>query len=302
MNIDSCCLMTVFTPTYNRAYILPQLYHSLLKQTTKQHFEWLVIDDGSTDETERLVKDWQEENKIDIQYHKVVNGGKPRAINKAVEWARSPFLFILDSDDYITEDAIEFIIDKCKLITDNAIFVGIGVLRGNKELMPKKETLFDEYVDATNLERSFYGLDVDCNEVYKVSILKQYPFKVWDGEIFTPESVVLNEMALDGYQLRWFNKVAVVSEYLQDGMTKGGWELMKNNPMGYAMLFNHRLKYLKSVRERVNSAIQMIAHSILGGNCRYLFCSNDKILTLFCLPIGFILAFRRYMQYQQKKV
>jgi len=298
-NMDLDYLMTVFTPTYNRAYILPQLYHSLVKQTTKQRFEWLVIDDGSTDGTEQLIKEWQKDNKIDIQYYKVVNGGKPRAINKAVKWARSPFLFILDSDDYITEDAVDFMINKCKLIMDDSIFVGIGVLRGDKELIPKKEALFDEYVDATNLERSAYGLDVDCNEVYKISVLKRYPFKVWDGEIFTPESVVLNEMALDGYKLKWFNKVAVISKYLQDGMTKGGWELMKNNPMGYAMLFNHQLKYLKGIHRRVNAAMQMIAHSLLGRNLKFLFSSNDKMLTFFCLPVGIILAFRRYVQYKK---
>lgn len=294
--------LTVFTPTYNRAYILPRLYQSLLNQTTKECFEWLIIDDGSTDNTGQLVKDWQKENRIDIQYYKVANGGKPRAINNAVEWAQSPFLFIVDSDDYITDDAIEFIIKALNLIKDDSTYVGVGVLRGNEKLVPKKRTTFTEYVDATNLDRPIYGLDVDCNETYKISILKKYPFKVWDGEIFTPEAVVLNEIALDGYQLRWFNKVAVISDYLQDGMTKGGWGLMKRNPMGYAMSFNHQLKYLKGVPKRANSVIQMIAHSVLGGNCRYLFQSNDKFLTLLCLPVGFSLAFRRYMQYHQKGI
>lgn len=248
------------------------------------------------------MKDWQKENRIDIQYYKVANGGKPRAINNAVEWAQSPFLFIVDSDDYITDDAIEFIINALNLIKDDSTYVGVGVLQGNEKLVPKKRTTFTEYVDATNLDRPIYGLDVDCNEAYKISILKKYPFKVWDGEIFTPEAVVLNEIALDGYQLRWFNKVAVISDYLQDGMTKGGWGLMKRNPMGYAMFFNHQLKYLRNSRERIYAVLQMIVHSILGRHWKYLYKSNDKLLTLFCVPIGALLACRRYMQYKKEGV
>lgn len=292
--------ITVFTPTYNRAYILPQLYHSLLRQTTTQRFEWLIIDDGSVDETEKIVTSWQSEGRIDIQYYKVANGGKPRAINKAVDWARSPLLFIVDSDDYLADDSIELMLAGYEQIKNDPIFVGVGGLRGDANLVPKRRPTFNKYVDITNLERSCYGLDVDCNEAYKVDILKRYPFRVWEEEIFTPEAVVLNEMALDGYKLRWLNKVVVVSEYLQDGMTKGAWGLMKRNPMGYAMLFNHQLKYLKGGRVRMNAALQMIAHTFLGGHWGYLFHSNDKLLTLLCIPLGVLLACRRRWQYKKE--
>ena len=96
MNYD----ITIFTPTYNRAHTLPALYNSLVEQITNYSFEWLIIDDGSSDNTSEIVYEWIKEDKITINYYKVPNGGKPRAINKAVEWARSPFLLIIDSDDY----------------------------------------------------------------------------------------------------------------------------------------------------------------------------------------------------------
>src|SRR5690606_8327144 len=100
-------MITIFTATYNRAYTLPTLYNSLLRQINFD-FEWLIIDDGSTDNTEKLVKDWSTRNNpFKIRYIKNRNGGKPRAINKAVELANTPYLFILDSDDYLTDDAVE---------------------------------------------------------------------------------------------------------------------------------------------------------------------------------------------------
>ena len=107
---------------------------------------------------------------------------------------------------------------------------------------------FDKYVDATNLQRKDFGIDVDCNEVYKISVLKNYPFIVWPGEIFTPESTVLNSMALDGYKIRWLNRIGVIAEYQEDGMTKNSWGLQRKNPMGYAMLFNSNLLHQKGLK------------------------------------------------------
>ena len=102
--------VTVFTPTYNRAYTLPKLYNSLCRQTSVD-FMWLVVDDGSTDNTEELIKGWQEENKVLIEYHKQSNGGKMRAHNLGVKLCNSELFFCVDSDDYISDVAIEHIID-----------------------------------------------------------------------------------------------------------------------------------------------------------------------------------------------
>lgn len=291
--------ITVFTPTYNRAYVLPCLYSSLLKQSKEFSFEWLIIDDGSVDDTENIVQTWCDEGLIPIQYHKVKNGGKPRAINKAVEWARSELLFIVDSDDYLSDTAIGDIMTAYASVRKDNSIAGVGGLRGNEDLIPIKSPQFMNHVDATNLDRCLWGLDVDCSEAYKIEVLKKYPFEVWDGELFIPEAVVLNEMALDGYKIRWIDKVIVVSEYLPDGMTKGAWRLMKKNPMGYAMFYNHKLKYLQRGRERLYAVAQMIAFVFLAGNINYLLRSHAKMLTVFCLPLGFLLSLRRKLQYKK---
>lgn len=296
MNYD----ITVFTPTYNRAHTLPALYNSLIDQKTNYSFEWLIIDDGSSDNTSEIVNKWINEDKIAINYYKVPNGGKPRAINKAVEWARSPFLFIIDSDDYLADNSVvEFMASECDKIKDDITFVGVGGLRGQSITAPLKQPKFDGFVDATDLERAQYGLNFDCNEVYKVDILRKYPFKVWEGENFTPEQIVLDDMALDGYKLRWHNRVIVISEYLEDGLTKGAWNLIKKNPMGYAMLYDHKLKYHHRLKDRIYDVIQMVAQSIIGRNPLYFVQSNAPILASICYPLGVCIAVRRKMQYRR---
>lgn len=293
--------LTIFTPTFNRAYILPQLKDSLLRQD-RFDFEWLIIDDGSTDDTQTVVSSWQQELlPFTINYYKTKNGGKPRAINEACKLAQSDWIFLLDSDDHLADNVTGFILDAIEAIKSDNSFVGVGFLQGNKYLIPRREVGFNDYVDATNLQRKDFGLDVDCNEVYRVSTFGQFPFEVWEDEIFTPEEVVLNEMALHGYKLRWHNKVAVISEYLEDGMTRGAWGLIKRNPMGYAMLFNHRLKYVKSLKERMNSVCQFIAYCLIGGNPRYITKCNSIPLALLLLPVGGLLAIRRSRQLKSLK-
>ncbi|MBQ2414266.1 MAG: glycosyltransferase family 2 protein [Rikenellaceae bacterium] len=292
--------ITVFTPTYNRAHTLPALYKSLVEQITKHTFEWLVIDDGSSDNTEELVKQWICENRITINYHKVANGGKPRAINRAVGLAQSPFLFIVDSDDYLADNTvIDFMANECQKIKDDNSFVGVGGLRGYTITQPFKQPLFANYVDATDLERAKYGLNFDCNEVYKINILRQYPFIVWEGENFTPEQIVLDDIALDGYKLRWHNRVIVISEYLDDGLTKGSWNLVKKNPMGYAMLYNHKLRYHYRIKDRIHDVVQLVAQSLLGNVPLYFLRSNAPILAGICYPIGVCIAIRRRIQYRK---
>ena len=292
--------ITVFTPTYNRAYTLHHLYNSLLRQSNYD-FEWLVIDDGSTDNTEKLVKEWiAKANQFKIRYYKTANGGKPRAINKALELVDTPYVFIMDSDDYFTDDALAFLSARIPELEESNELVGLGVMRGSNESEPLGKPLFlnRKYIDATNLERKKYGLDFDCNELYKVEILKKNPFVVWEGETFSPEEIVLNEIALQGYKVRWYNKVGVISEYLKDGLTVNAFGLIQKNPMGYAMLFNHQLKYKKTFKEKFVAAYLMICYSILGRNIKYLAKSNNLLVTLLALPFGVVVAIRRKMQFK----
>ena len=300
-------LITIFTPTYNRGYIIENLYKSLKTQISN-NFEWLVIDDGSTDNTEELFKKWnREDNKFNIRYVKTDNNGKPRAINKALEIANGRYLFMVDSDDHITNDAILKIEKWISEIDDKEDIIAVGAARvypDGKYIKGIEPNIDDRigYIDATNLERKNYNLDADMCEAYKIDILKRFPFEVWDGEKFAPEEITLNEIALHGYKVRWHKDKIYICDYLDDGLTKGSWNLLKSNPMGYAMLYNHKLKFTKSLSERFNYCCQHIALSIIGKQYNYIFKSNAKLLNIMALPFVLILSIRRKKQFMKDEV
>ena len=122
-------MITVFTPTYNRAYTLGDLYESLMAQSCFD-FEWLIVDDGSTDNTEELVKNWLDNGRFEVRYIKKPNGGKPSAINCGLEHARGEYFWIIDSDDTATPDGVETCIKWMKSLPKDQKFAGVGGLRG----------------------------------------------------------------------------------------------------------------------------------------------------------------------------
>ena len=296
-------MITVFTPTYNRAHTLEKLYQSLLKQDSYD-FEWLVINDGSTDDTDTLFQEWIKQKKpFPIHYYEVENGGKQRAINQAIQLAKGEYFFIVDSDDTLLPHAISFLINSFVSLPNDDSFIGVSGIRGDKEGKPLfRIPNIDNskgYVDANNIERSLYGLQADMAEAFFTNKIKDYTFPVWPDEKFTPEAVVWDQMALDGYKLRWFNEVIYLCEYQEDGLTKSSWRLLKQNPMGYAMLFNTQLKHQYSFRVRINLCLQFIACCCLAKEYSYIPHCNAKGLAYLLFPMGWLLSKRRKQQFKQ---
>ncbi|MCM1216991.1 MAG: glycosyltransferase [Lachnospiraceae bacterium] len=227
-------MVTIFTPVYNRSYIIDQLYASLQRQNDT-NFEWIIIDDGSTDNLKEKVQAWiKEDNPFKIYYEYVSHGGKHRAINRAVRMAKGEFFFIVDSDDYLSEDAVNFIIEKfSEVIEDDGIAAVSGlkahydgtVIGGNPKI---------EVIDALAFEARQYGMGGDKAEVYKTDLLKKYPFSEYEGEFFLPEGTVWNRIALDGYKIRYYNKIIYYAEYRSDGLSKNAYRNLVNSPMGWA--------------------------------------------------------------------
>lgn len=228
-------MVTIFTPIYNRAYIIENLYQSLLRQTSF-NFEWLILDDGSTDNISMIVNQWiKNTQKFEIRFYSQKNGGKHRAINRGVQLARGSAFFIVDSDDYLTDDAVEIISKYWEPIEDKQEFAGVSGLKMHKnEQVIGGSLCFAKFVDATNLERDKYGLQGDKAEVYKTDILKMFPFPEYEGENFITEAVVWNEIAYQGYKIRWFNRGIMVCDYLADGLTARGIQLFIDNPKGWS--------------------------------------------------------------------
>ena len=248
--------ITIFTPTYNRAYILPKLYKSLQAQAC-QDFEWFVIDDGSTDETEKLIHKWQEKNNLfPITYIKVKNGGKHRAINCGVKLTKSPFFFMLDSDDQLAPDAISNILKMSELTPKKANFAGFSGVRitpSGKVVGGDGNLKNWDYIDATNLEREQNNLLGDKAEVYFTEILKKYPFPEFEGENFLDEGIIWNRIAKDGHKIRWFNKPLCICEYRDDGLTKNLNQKNLNNPKGFALYTREKAKNTRSFLKKLRA-------------------------------------------------
>lgn len=295
--------LTIHTATYNRAYILSKAYESLCAQTCKD-FEWIITDDGSTDGTRELVHSWQErDNGFSIVFNPLDRVGLPRAINSGVERASGAWFMRLDSDDYLMPQTVEKVLDWIAEIEHDERFVGVGFARCQpdgrfmKNRVPKIDQTLG-YVDASNIQRVQYGLDMDMYEAERVSILKQFPHQVWPGEMFAPEQLNHNTIALAGYKYRWRTEKLCVCDYLTDGLTQND-SIVKNNPMGYAMMHNQNMLLRESFVEKCRCAVQMTALSIYAGNLCYLKKSNCIAATVLTFPVGVLLSVRRKMQYKK---
>lgn len=217
-------MLCILTPTYNRAYILNKLFNSLIIQTCKD-FEWLVIDDGSTDNTRSLILEFQKKNNgFPIRYFYKANGGKCNAINYGVRFIKEEYIFLVDSDDYISDNAVELIkvwIEELSNVEKETI-VAINALRSHPNgKIIGQQPLFkkDSYVDCSNIERSKYGLLGDKAVIFSTAILKKYHFPQFKHENFLAEDAVLNALARDGYKTRFYNQIIYYSQYLPDGLT-----------------------------------------------------------------------------------
>lgn len=247
-------MITVFTPAYNRACFLDRLYRSLERQTCKA-FEWLVVDDGSTDGTAAYFADMSKQpTSFSVTYIRQENGGKHRAINRGVQAARGELFFIVDSDDYLTDDAIEKLSAWAAALDETHKWAGVSGMRGYSRSEYIGEAISGRrmYIDAKNTERDKRCLRGDKAEAYFTEILRQYPFPAFDGETFLTEEVVWNRIARDGYYIRWYNDIIYICEYLDGGLTKSGDEKYKRNPQGVLCWTKQQLEiFPRNIRKKL---------------------------------------------------
>ena len=237
---------TVFTPAYNRGYIIEQLYDSLCRQTFRD-FEWVVVDDGSTDNTEEVMQQLMaRDHFFPIVYHKQPNGGKHRAWNRGVELASGELFFGCDSDDYLTDDALEIAdrIEQSIPEDEKGSFAGICGLRGSRENQ-MLGTSFEGagYMDITYLEREKNRVKGDKTEIMYTSVWKKYPYHEFEGENFLTEATALIRMADDGLKMRYFNQIVKFTEYLPDGLTANSWSRFMSSPRGYGLYIHQQIEH-----------------------------------------------------------
>ena len=240
--------LTIFTPLYNRKKDIVNLYHSLQRQSDFD-FEWLVIDDGSTDNPKELFDEiLVEENPFEIVFLQQPNGGKHRAWNYALRQARGEYFVVCDSDDWFTDDAVEKMLCWLDEVAQEPDLSGVAGLKESPEgqLLLWKEDgtgVIDLYGGAPDfsgtLDADFYeilthGMRGDRCEIIKTEVLKKYPFPEYEGENFLTEGILYNRMIRDGIKLRWHTEVLEICEYQTGGLTQSGMQKFIANPKGYA--------------------------------------------------------------------
>lgn len=253
--------ISVLTPTYNRANLLERLYKSLVKNLKYDiEIEWLIMNDGSTDETKNIIKRFIEENKIEIKYFEQENQGKMVSINKLVEKATGDLIIDCDSDDYFTEDAFKIINEEYKKNKDEKDIYGLCFLKydQNRKNMGnnfknKKTTMFDLYFKE--------GETGEKAIVFFSSIRKQYKHELEHNERFVTEARMYHKMD-EKYKMICINKPIMICEYQKEGYTQNIVKQFKENPYGYYEYFKEILqRNMKGVT--FNKRLYVIKHYIL---------------------------------------
>lgn len=280
-------MITVFTPTYNRGNLLNRLYQSLCKQKNKE-FEWVIVDDGSTDETSSVIKMIQDKHACEnfpIHYYKKENGGKHTAVNMGVQKAHGDLFFIADSDDILPSEALQVVAEVWDATKEDLSIGGICGFDGDitdgevigtgfpKGLQFAKLCLADNnhisYIDGTTRQIRFdLGVDGDMKEVFRTSVLREFPFPEITGERFCPEVLVWNRIA-SKYKLRHINQIIYLVEYQQDGITAAITRSRMNSPIASTMTYAEMLDYDISLKWKIRSAINY---------WRFRYCIKNKAL------------------------
>lgn len=255
-------MLTIFTPTYNRAYILPKLYDSLCRQTV-QDFEWILVDDGSTDNTESLAQQWLEDNIINMRYIRQKNSGKSIAHNRGVKEANGELFVCVDSDDYLIDSSvaeIEAIWQK----ENKPHRTGILAFRrySNKKVL----TMLDDHTVIESTLRDAYkkhGLHGDTMLIFKTDVVRRFHFVVAEGEKFIPETYLYNQID-DVGPMYIYRKALYVCDYQENGLTANVAKNLYNNYKSYVIYINSRLNGDESLTDKLKDTLRyeaiMIAH------------------------------------------
>lgn len=281
-------MITVFTPTYNRADLLPRLYESLLLQTHTD-FEWIVVDDGSTDATHELFEKWSLENAISIKYFKQINGGKHRAINKGVCLARGALFFIVDSDDFLPKTALALVLSKFNTISEYTKIAGVAGRRMYNTGVVVGNSNFTELVSNSLAIRYLHHVTGDLVEVFRTNVLKEFPFPEISNEKFCPEALVWNRIA-QHHDLLFFNEGIYTTEYLEGGLTSNIVRIRMQSPIASMLMYSELSNYSIPIIQKMKAVINFWRFSFYSsfGFIKRLEMVS-VLLSIIGLPLGFIM-------------
>lgn len=290
MDKDNHVLLTVFTPTYNRAHTLQRTYESLLRQECKE-FIWLVVDDGSTDQTAQLVRQWQKcDNGFAIRYYHQENGGMHTAHNAAYALMDTMLNICVDSDDILVDCAVRRILEKWRQV-ENDGYAGIVGLDADLRTGQIIGAGFPPGLTETTLNGYYArGGCGDKKLVYRTEVMRSYPdYPVFPGENYV--SLGYKYLLCDqDYQLAVLDEVLCGVEYRADGSSRNMLRQYYRNPRGFAFWRRVKMTYPTSFGRLVLDCIHYCSSSILSRDRTYIRTSPYRMLTVLCTLPGLVLA------------
>ena len=251
-------MITVLTPTYNRSHTLARLFDSLVKQTHHE-FEWLVIDDGSTDATSEIVAGFQARMPpFSIRFFTQVNGGKHSAINSGVERARGDWVFIVDSDDILTADAIMVAHDAISTLPNSGV-VGICFRKAHFDgKMIGVTCRLSETVKVMHPTWAGKVLMGDLAYLLTRHALHLFPFPIINGEKFVPELYVWNQIGDIGEIHFFLNKIIYLCEYLPDGYSRNFSSNLRRNCRGFQLFYKSQFFRETTLKSKLKCLFRIV--------------------------------------------
>lgn len=286
-------MITIFTPTYNRSSNLIDCYESL-KQQSNFSFIWQVIDDGSTDDTESVVKTWLENPLFKIEYIKVSNGGKCRAINRSLEQTNTELWLCLDSDDTLVAHAIDTILREFSNIAEDDGICGLFSLRGRDSINSMQGVSIPKELQKCRQSDIRYGLGIppEYAHVFKTNIIKHYVYPSIDGENYFPLSYIFDQLDIK-YKYKVIHDPIMICDYRTDGLTKNKRNVIIKNPIGYSMYKKQLAGLAPNKKEKIKAVVTYITGCLLAKKNPFS-DNNFKTLTFILLPFAILDFFLRY--------
>lgn len=280
-------ILTIFTPTYNRAHTIARTYESLCRQSCKD-FIWLVIDDGSSDNTKELVAYWISEGRIEIEYIYQENQGMHGAHNTAYRNIHTELNTCIDSDDYMPDDAVEKICEFWKLYGSERYAGFIGLDKTDRgEIIG--EAFPDNLKETTLLGYYENGGKGDKKLVYRTDIICRYPeYPLFDGEKYVGLAYKYYLVDQD-FLLLTCNETFCIVEYQIDGSSMNMYKQYWNNPKGFAFYRKTRMQLVSSYKRKFLECVHYVSSSIIAKNKYFLKETPYKWMTICAIPGGILL-------------
>lgn len=285
-------VFTVFTPTYNRAHTLSRVYNSLKTQTYRD-FEWLIIDDGSIDNTCNLIEQWQKEAEFPIRYIRQENQGKHIAFNRGVKQAKGELFLTFDSDDACVPEALERFKYHWDSIPekDKAEFSAVTTLCINQDGKLVGNAFPFDILDSNTIElHTKYQVIGEKWGFQKTDIFKEFPFPEIESEKFITEGIIWNRISLK-YKTRFVNeKLRIYYEDMNDSLTKYSIKVRARNPRGARLYYQEYLKLPISVKWKLKDIVNYIRFSFHGkvSPQQIILESEYQFFTALLLMIGYL--------------